>query len=46
MQGAGEMVGGERGERVCVHVRVREGQREREREKVRKGGTCVCVYTF
>ena len=36
MHGAGEMVGGER-ERVCVHVRQREGQREGG------GGRCVFV---
>ena len=36
-EGAGEMVDGER-ERVCVHVRQREGQREGWR-----GGAFVCV---
>ena len=32
-------------ERLCVHVRTREGQRERERERerVRTGGVCVCT---
>ena len=38
MQGAGEMVGGER---VCLHVRQREGQRERGEE----GEVRVCVRT-
>ena len=41
MQGAGEMVGGGR-ERVCLHVRQREGQREGggEEGEVR---VCVCI---
>ena len=40
MQGAGEMVGGGR-ERVCLHVRQREGQRERGGGG---GGARACVY--
>ena len=43
----GEMGRGEGGrERVCVHMRGREGQREREREGVRKGDMCVCVHVL
>ena len=30
-------------ERVCVHVRAREGQRERERERKKGSSVCVCV---
>ena len=37
VQGAGEVVGGER---EYVHVRQREGQRERRGG----GGVCVCVF--
>ena len=40
------MGGGGGGGYTCVHVRAREGHKERGRERVRKGGTCVCVYTF
>ena len=41
MQGAGEMLGGER---ECLHVRQREGQREMGEVRVCVV-LCVCVFS-